>query len=235
MSIFEGQFSNESYKARVYEAIEDFNSQNKRNILKEWESVIFHLPYAFHGRRMIADKWVEWMENNGDSELTQFSWFFFTCLLGLFIFNFPRGFLFIGDGGAYLLGCIIAVMAIMLAERNYNVSSFASLLIVSYPIYETVRSFIRRTLDKNTNFSIADDRHLHNFMYKFFSKLINLDDTNQNKIWIPNAIAGASCCVLPAITGMVAIIFQANMPILVSCLFVTLILYEICLFLLKKV
>ena len=67
--VFEGQFSNESYKARVYEAIEDFNSQNKRNILKEWESVIFHLPYAFHGRRMIADKWVEWMENNGDSEL----------------------------------------------------------------------------------------------------------------------------------------------------------------------
>ena len=37
--------------------------------MKEWESVIFHLPYAFHGRRMIADKWVEWMENNGDSEL----------------------------------------------------------------------------------------------------------------------------------------------------------------------
>ena len=32
-------------------------------------SVIFHLPYAFHGRRMITDKWVEWMENNGDSEL----------------------------------------------------------------------------------------------------------------------------------------------------------------------
>ncbi len=67
--VFEGQFSNESYKARVYEAFEDFNSQNKRNILKEWESVIFHLPYAFHGRRMIADKWVEWMGNNGDSEL----------------------------------------------------------------------------------------------------------------------------------------------------------------------
>jgi len=67
--VFEGQFSNESYKARVYEAIEDFNSQNKRNILKEWESVIFHLPYAYHGRRMITDKWIEWMEINGDSEL----------------------------------------------------------------------------------------------------------------------------------------------------------------------
>ena len=67
--IFEGQFSNESYKARVYEAIEDFNNQNERNILKEWENIIFHLPYAYHGRRMITDKWIEWMEKNGDSEL----------------------------------------------------------------------------------------------------------------------------------------------------------------------
>ena len=64
--------------------------------------------------------------------------------------------------------------------------------------------------DKNTNFSIADDRHLHNFVYKFVSKLIKLNDTNQNKIWIPNAIAGASCCALPAITGIVAIIFQSQ-------------------------
>ena len=31
--IFEGQFSNESYKDRVSEAIENFNNQNKRNIL----------------------------------------------------------------------------------------------------------------------------------------------------------------------------------------------------------
>ena len=46
--IFEGQFSNESYKDRVFEAIEDFNNQNNRNILTDWENIIFHLPYAFH-------------------------------------------------------------------------------------------------------------------------------------------------------------------------------------------
>ena len=53
--IFEGQFSNESYQERVYEAIENFNEQNKRNILSDWENIIFHLPYAFHGRRMIIN------------------------------------------------------------------------------------------------------------------------------------------------------------------------------------
>tara|TARA_B100000902_G_C27316367_1_gene921587 strand:- start:3299 stop:4741 length:1443 start_codon:yes stop_codon:yes gene_type:complete len=67
--VFEGQFSNESYKERVYEAMENFNSQNNRNILNEWEKMVFHLPYAFHGRRMIVDKWVNWMETNGKSEI----------------------------------------------------------------------------------------------------------------------------------------------------------------------
>jgi hydroxymethylglutaryl-CoA synthase len=62
--IFEGQFSNESYKDRVFEAIEDFNNQNNRNILTDWENIIFHLPYAFHGRRMIINKWLDWMNEN---------------------------------------------------------------------------------------------------------------------------------------------------------------------------
>ena len=66
--IFEGQFSNESYKERVYEALENFNEQNERDVLNEWENIIFHLPYAFHGRRMIINKWLDWMSENGRSE-----------------------------------------------------------------------------------------------------------------------------------------------------------------------
>ena len=62
--IFEGQYSNESYKERVYEAIENFNEQNQSDILNEWENIIFHLPYAYHGRRMIVNKWLDWMEQN---------------------------------------------------------------------------------------------------------------------------------------------------------------------------
>ncbi len=66
--IFEGQFSNESYKERVYEAIENFNEQNQRDILSDWENIIFHLPYAYHGRRMIVNKWMDWMKENNQFE-----------------------------------------------------------------------------------------------------------------------------------------------------------------------
>ena len=66
--IFEGQYSNESYKERVYEAIEDFNEQNQRDILSDWENIIFHLPYAYHGRRMIVNKWMDWMKEHNQFE-----------------------------------------------------------------------------------------------------------------------------------------------------------------------
>ena len=68
--IFEGQFSNESYKERIHEAIDNFNEQNPIDILTDWENIIFHLPYAFHGRRMIINKWLDWMyENNLSNEI----------------------------------------------------------------------------------------------------------------------------------------------------------------------
>lgn len=66
--VFEGQYSNESYKERVYEALEDFNKQSEINVIKDWDSIIFHLPYAFHGRRMITEKWLEWLKDNNEIE-----------------------------------------------------------------------------------------------------------------------------------------------------------------------
>ena len=41
-----------------------YKKQNKRNILSDWENIIFHLPYAFLGRRMIINKWLDWMNEN---------------------------------------------------------------------------------------------------------------------------------------------------------------------------
>ena len=63
--IFEGQFSNECYQERIFEAIDHFLEQEKVNILKDWKHLIFHLPYAFHGRRMILKKWISWLDENG--------------------------------------------------------------------------------------------------------------------------------------------------------------------------
>ncbi len=163
---------------------------------------------------------------NGDSPLAEFSFFFVACLAGILIMNFPRGLLFLGDGGAYLLGCVIAVLAILLAERNGNVSSFTSLLIVSYPIYEALRSFVRRTVDKNTDFFIADDRHLHSVVYRFVTTLNITKKMNPKRLWVQNASAAMSCWLLPLISSVLAVLFQSNMYVLLVCLLLIILFYE---------
>ena len=52
---------------------------------------------------------------------------------GFFVFNFPFGRVFLGDGGAYVLGFWIAWISVMLVGRNPDVSPWACLLIVAYP------------------------------------------------------------------------------------------------------
>ncbi len=61
--VFEGQYSNQCYENRVSEALAHFTAQKTTNFIDEWHHLIFHLPYAFHGRRIIFNNWLKWIEN----------------------------------------------------------------------------------------------------------------------------------------------------------------------------
>lgn len=61
--VFDGQYSNECYQKRIGEALTHFKSQEKIDFLKDWQHMIFHLPYAFQGRRMMLDIWLEWIQD----------------------------------------------------------------------------------------------------------------------------------------------------------------------------
>lgn len=62
--VFDGQYSNLCYKTRIEEALEYFQKKYNPNYLNDWEHLIFHLPYAFQGRRMILDIWLNWLKEN---------------------------------------------------------------------------------------------------------------------------------------------------------------------------
>ncbi len=66
--VFDGQFSNACYSDRVTEALSHFSGQ-KETDFTSWEQIIFHLPYAYHGRRIIFDNWLNWI--NGTETLDQ--------------------------------------------------------------------------------------------------------------------------------------------------------------------
>ncbi|MBT8261979.1 MAG: hydroxymethylglutaryl-CoA synthase [Bacteroidia bacterium] len=64
--VFDGQYSNQCYSDRVTEALEHFYEQRSTNYLEEWDYLVFHLPYAYHGRRIIFSNWLNWIRETGN-------------------------------------------------------------------------------------------------------------------------------------------------------------------------
>lgn len=88
------------------------------------------------------------------------------AVLGFLAFNYPRGLIFLGDGGAYVVGFWIAELCILLTMRNQEVSVWFPLLICSYPVFETVFTIYRRVILKKSHPGHPDSAHLHHLIYK---------------------------------------------------------------------
>ncbi len=59
--VFDGYYSNQCYQNRIGEAMAHFNSQKATDFLNDWSYFVFHLPYAYQGRRMLLDFWLDWI------------------------------------------------------------------------------------------------------------------------------------------------------------------------------
>jgi len=88
------------------------------------------------------------------------------AVLGFFVFNFPAGLIFLGDGGAYFLGYYVAELAILMLYRNPAVSPMFPLLLCIYPVFETVFSIYRRKWLRGRPVGMPDGAHLHSLIYR---------------------------------------------------------------------
>ena len=86
--------------------------------------------------------------------------------LGFFVWNYPHGKVFLGDGGAYMLGFVVAELGILVSARHPQVSMLAPLLIVVYPFFETLFSMYRRRLLQGRSMTQPDGIHLHTLIYR---------------------------------------------------------------------
>jgi UDP-N-acetylmuramyl pentapeptide phosphotransferase/UDP-N-acetylglucosamine-1-phosphate transferase len=107
---------------------------------------------------------------NNDLEIMYASLTFTGAVIGFFTYNYPRGLIFLGDGGAYLIGFVIACLSCLLVIRNDAISPWFPLLLNIYPIYETIFSIWRRKIYQKTNPSFPDRMHLHTLIYRRFLK-----------------------------------------------------------------
>lgn len=99
------------------------------------------------------------------------------AIAGFFVFNFPLGRIFCGDGGAYFIGFMLANTALLLTSRHPQLSSLFFLSLFTYPLFETLFSIYRRKIIKNKFATQADSLHLHTLIYK---RLIRSDFYKKN-------------------------------------------------------
>jgi len=120
-------------------------------------------------------------------------------LLGFLVFNYPKGLLFLGDGGAYFIGFLVAELAFLLVRRNGEVSPWFALTLLSYPIVETVFSIYRKRWLRQQSPGAPDGLHFHMLIHKRLVRRLPLYNSWANAntspyLWIM-AIMGA----LPAV------------------------------------
>jgi len=87
------------------------------------------------------------------------------AMFGFFLVNWPLGKIFLGDGGSYFGGFALAWVAVLMVERNTQVTPFAALLKCIYPVTEVLFSIYRRRL-KKAHPGQPDKQHLHSLIMR---------------------------------------------------------------------
>ena len=100
---------------------------------------------------------------------------FYALLLNLIFlkFNFPKAQIFLGDSGAYLVGTFIAISVINTSKFSPSISPFFFCVLLFYLFFEVFFSFFRKIFFTKQSPLLADNQHLHMFLYKFLLKKNN--------------------------------------------------------------
>jgi len=123
------------------------------------------------------------------------------AMLGVFCLNFPKGKLFLGDGGAYLIGFLLALFSLLLVKKHSDISPWFPLLVLIYPVNETLFSMYRKKVVSGKSAMQPDDLHLHMLIYKNFGSSIGeLTKLDRNPA---TAVIMWGVGVLPMIPAMI--------------------------------
>lgn len=122
---------------------------------------------------------------------------------GFLIWNYPKGLIFAGDGGAYFWGLTIALISILLVQRHEEVSPWFAVLLLIYPVWETIFSSYRKIV-RGVTPGAADSLHLHHMVYRRMVRVVfDADEAkmllSRNNRTTPYLIALTVLTVIPAL------------------------------------
>ncbi|MCS6876467.1 MAG: glycosyltransferase [Aquificaceae bacterium] len=150
-------------------------------------------------------------------------YFLFTlCLLmvsvlaGFFLFNYPNGLIFLGDGGAYFTGFMLALVAILLVKNHPDISAWFPVVVCVYPIFEVLFSIYRKAILRNMSPFVPDGLHLHMLFYKRLTKLLLGAGANKLK---RNASTSPFLWLLSSLGVVPGVLWWNSTPMLVVSAF----------------
>jgi UDP-N-acetylmuramyl pentapeptide phosphotransferase/UDP-N-acetylglucosamine-1-phosphate transferase len=129
-------------------------------------------------------------------------------IAGFLLVNFPRGRIFLGDGGAYLVGLLLGELAVLLVHRNSEVSPWFPLMLLAYPVWETLFSMYRRKM-RGQSTGNADALHFHTLVYRRVVRWRGFEGKPRDYV-MRNSIASMCLWPIPAACLGVALAFWDN-------------------------
>ena len=146
------------------------------------------------------------------------------AIFGFLIVNYPTGKIFLGDGGAYLLGFVLGWIAVMSTARNPGISPWAPLLACGYPVIEVLFSMARRRARK-LKLGHPDRLHLHSLIW---SRVVK-PRLRKSSSMLQNAAVLPIILIYAALPASLAVVFKTNTIALVfsfcACAFIYSLMY----------
>lgn len=133
---------------------------------------------------------------------------------GFLLWNYPRGLIFAGDGGAYLWGVVIAVACVQLVQRYPQVSPWFPVLLLIYPVWETLFSIYRKVA-RGLSPSVADALHFHQLVFRRIVRQVFHDD-EARRMLIRNNRTSPYLWGFTVLTVVPAVLFWHNTAVLMA-------------------
>ena len=155
----------------------------------------------------------------GDTLVMQLALVGIGAIFGFFVWNFPAGLIFLGDGGAYFVGFYVAELAILLLHRNPQVSPMFPLLLCIYPVFETVFSIYRRKFLRDVSPGLPDGLHLHSLVYRRLMRWA-VGNKSAKSLTRRNSMTSPYLWMLCMTAVVPAVLFWDNTPVLAGFILV---------------
>lgn len=144
---------------------------------------------------------------------------------GFLFWNYPRGMLFAGDGGAYLWGVVIAIASISLVQRHPQVSPWFPMLLLIYPVWETMFSIYRKWA-RGMSPGMADALHFHQLIYRRVVWGVFHDDASRDML-MRNNRTSPYLWAFTLLSVVPAVLFWRTTWVLMLCCGIFIVLYVV--------